>query len=106
MKFHNGQKMIGHQDGVGFDFKNVLQTLHYELTGQGKALLVKCHLCESNASVRLNIQKKLQTLNCTWCKARMKIRILATGKYKIKSQMGIEMVNGEHRYWIERYDNK
>jgi hypothetical protein len=105
MKFHNpNNKMIGHQDGVGFDFKNVLQTLQMQLTGNRKFLLVKCHLCESTASVRMDVNKILQTLECTWCKAPQKIRKLASGKYKVKSQRGIEMVNGENRYWIERYD--
>ena len=102
MQFHNGQKMIGHQDGVGFDFTNTLQTLTKQLVGEGKFLLVPCQGCESQASVRLNVKKVLQTLACTWCKHPMKIRILPGGIYKIKSAMGIEEVNGEERRWINR----
>lgn len=104
MKFHNpNNKMIGHQDGVGFDFKNVLQTLQMQLMGDRKFLLVRCHVCDSNASVRMELNRVLQRLECTWCGAPQKIRMLSSGKYKIKSQMGIEMVNGEKRHWIERF---
>ena len=106
MKFHNPKsEMIGHQDGVGFDFKNVLQTLTTQLTGNRKFLLVKCHVCDSKASLRLELRKVIQTLECTWCHSRQKVRMLAGGKYKVKSQLGIEMVNGNKRYWIARFDN-
>lgn len=105
MKAFKHNKALARQDGTVFDFTNIMQGLHDELITRVKPLLVACHVCDSKSSVRINPKRKIQTVNCTWCKNTLKFRILPSGVYKVKSSLGIELVNGEKRSWIIRFDH-
>lgn len=98
--------MFGKYDGVTMDYKNILNSFKMRDREGVKPFMVKCHVCDSEASVLINPKKAIQTRKCSWCHNELKFRIMASGIYKVKSVMGIEYVNGTKRNWITRFNGE
>lgn len=91
------------QDDAIFHISEMLKMEETKLYRKAMPRLIGCHICERDASVLINIKKVIQHVKCGNCKTDYAIRILPTGKYKMKSVRGVEMVDGVDRHWIEKY---
>ena len=85
------------QDGVRFELKNTLENLEREMIGVDRAVFVACPICLSNASTPIMPKRPLQTVKCRNCGNELKFRIMASGKYKVRSEIGLEYVVGNER---------
>jgi len=89
------------QDGVHFELQNVLDALAWEMKGQ-KAVFVFCPICSMDASVPILIGRELQTVNCRHCGSELKFKLMVSGAYKVRSELGLEYVVGTERTWREK----
>ncbi len=87
------------QDGIPFDLKNVLNNLAREMIGKEKAVFVMCPVCKQPASVPILPSRQLQTVRCRHCTSELKFRIMGSGAYKVKSDLGVEYVVDQERTW-------
>lgn len=85
------------QDGVRYELQNVLDNLTREMIGTERAVFVGCPICEQKASVPIMPKRKLQTVVCRHCYSELKFLIQMSGKYKVRSEIGLEYVIGEER---------
>lgn len=90
------------QDGAIFHITEMLKLQESKLYRRGMPRLIACHICDFDASVLINIKNARQTAKCGNCKNVLKIRILPTGRYKMKSDRGLELIDGNNRYWITK----
>ena len=55
-----------------------------------------------NASVPIVVGKTPQHLKCIHCVSELAIRMLPSGAYKMRSELGLEYVVGTERNWKEK----
>ena len=97
---------FGYKDGFVGHINDAIANLamnNSKFFKQGSGILVACPVCGHVATVLLNTKKKHQTTNCRNCKTYLAVHLKPSGIYKIKSDLGVEEVNGENRRWITRH---
>lgn len=89
------------QDNNVYDLNNVMKTLKNKLIGR-ESIMIMCPVCRDKASLVLVPSMTFQTRKCTRCKSECKIRVYkGFGKYKIKSSIGVEIVDGDKRTFTQ-----
>ncbi len=89
-------------NGIRFELKNVLDALTLEMVGGQKTIFVFCPICSMEASVPIVIGKTPQHVKCTHCGSELAFRLLPSGAYKVRSELGLEYVVGTERTWKEK----
>ncbi|KKL72706.1 hypothetical protein LCGC14_2082250 [marine sediment metagenome] len=91
------------QDGAILHISEMLKLEETKLFRKGLPRLIPCPICEFDATILINIKKKLSTdLKCGNCHNLVTVRILPSGIYKIRSERGDELVNGTDRRWLNK----
>lgn len=85
------------QDGVRFELKNVLDSLTMQMLGKEAPIFVECPICFQKASVPIIAKKRLQNSRCRYCRSDLKFKIMPSGAYKVRSEIGLEYVVGTER---------
>lgn len=92
MKFDSKKPRTVFQDGVRYELQNTLDNLTREMIGVEKAIFVACPVCLSNASTPILPKRRLQTVKCRNCGNDLTFKIMSSGKYKVRSEIGLEYV--------------
>jgi len=88
-------------NGIRFELKNVIDALRLEMVGQ-KAIFVFCPVCSMEASVPIVVGRPLQHVKCSHCGNELGFKLLPSGAYKVRSELGLEYVVGTERTWKEK----
>lgn len=88
-------------DGNIFDLQSTLDVLETNLTGKRKAILIECPMCHRPTVAIYPNKLGSQSCKCSYCLQRFQLLMFASGKYRIKTNVGVLEVDGNKRTWLQ-----
>jgi hypothetical protein len=102
-KVGDGWDILNHRmatvDKIPFDVTQLSKMAMLKKKTGKVAALVKCPVCLFPTGILINTAHKTQQRNCNQCNSVHMIKLLPTGRYKIKNALGImDVADGEITY--------